>query len=282
MIGSFMDESFDMGRSGVFAVGGLLGRGVAFFELERRWEKLRTRPDINIGYFKASQCERGKGEFSKFVTDPTHIMPEERTRLDSIGHEFLQTIVKASFDKSYLIIAGMGVMQDHFYEITKDAKARSILGDTPYRLAYDLAMIQCAWAMKKLGTGDAVSFVCDENEEHSSVAGEAYRNLKGSNPNAAAYMGSFSMTDEKHCQPLQAADAVIFEIRRALRVALGHWKGELGKRFDVLTDTGAMFLIQRADREQLIRLVETHKPGEPFKLDEIMDQDFQEDVRIVV
>jgi len=44
VIGSFMDESFDMGRSGVFAVGGLLGRGVAFFELERRWEKLRNRP----------------------------------------------------------------------------------------------------------------------------------------------------------------------------------------------------------------------------------------------
>lgn len=42
-VGSYMDESFDPTRSGIFAVGGILGRGVAIFELERRWEHERLQ-----------------------------------------------------------------------------------------------------------------------------------------------------------------------------------------------------------------------------------------------
>jgi hypothetical protein len=40
---SYLDESIDEGRSGIFVVGGLLMRGVPSFELERKWEKLRKR-----------------------------------------------------------------------------------------------------------------------------------------------------------------------------------------------------------------------------------------------
>jgi hypothetical protein len=221
MIGSFMDESFDMRQSGIFAVGGLMGRGVAIFELERRWERLLRRPDIKIGYFKASQCERGTGPFERFVTDPNNITPMERQRLHSISLEFLNAIVTMPFEKSsYLIAAGVGVVQNDFYDVIEDKTARAVLGDSPYRLAYDLAMIQAAWAMKELGTGDSVSFTCDECEAHSSLAKDEYLRLKGTNPAAASYMGTYSSEDEKRCLPLQAADAVIYEIRRAIHLAL--------------------------------------------------------------
>jgi hypothetical protein len=40
MFGCYLDESFDMKRSGFYVVGGLIGRGVALFELERSWEAL--------------------------------------------------------------------------------------------------------------------------------------------------------------------------------------------------------------------------------------------------
>jgi hypothetical protein len=92
MVGSYMDESFDPTQSGIFAVGGILGRGVAIFELERRWEQLFARQDINIAYFKASECQNGKGEFRKFVADPKSITQAERSKLDSISHEFLNLI----------------------------------------------------------------------------------------------------------------------------------------------------------------------------------------------
>src|SRR5216684_4069562 len=91
IINSFMDESFDYNKTGTF-VGGILGRGVPIFEVERRWEGLLKRPDIDIAYFKASECHNGLGPFKKFVSDPKNITPDERLRLDSISHEFLKLI----------------------------------------------------------------------------------------------------------------------------------------------------------------------------------------------
>jgi hypothetical protein len=286
VIGSYMDESIDPKQVGIFAVGGLLGRGVAIFELERRWEKLRKRSDIGIKYFKASECERGAGEFAKFVADPKNITPEERSRLDAVSHEFLETIVDPRHYGNYLTIAGVGIVQNAFYDVIQDANARAILGASPYRLGYDLAMIQCAAAMKQLCTSDDggsvachedVSFVCDENEEHSPLACEAYRNLKRTNPVAAQYMATFSSADDKKCEPLQAADAAIFEIRRALNVELGQWKGPLRKQFGVVDDS--MFLIRYANKENLLRIVATNKPGEPLILDAIMEQKLTENMK---
>ncbi|HEY6352066.1 MAG TPA: hypothetical protein VI636_21940 [Candidatus Angelobacter sp.] len=123
-------------------------------------------------------------------------------------------------------------MQKDFYDAIKDAKARAILGPSPYRLAYDFAMINCAWAMKELGNGGTaygVPFICDEDEEHSPLAGEAFQNLKATNPNAARYMTTFSIADEKKCAPLQAADAGVFEVRRALNLALKILEGKSPK-----------------------------------------------------
>lgn len=273
-----MDESFDMKQSGIFAVGGLLGRGVAIFELERRWEAARKRLRVNC--FKASQCERGTGPFSQFVADKDNITPAERARLDSISHDFLKTIVDPNHYGNHLIIAGVGIVQADFYGVIRDANAYAILGDSPFRLAYDLAMIQCAWAMKELGKGDKVSFVCDEHEEYSPLASLAYANLKNTNPNAAAHMAAFTSADDRECDPLQAADAVVFEIRRALNLELGQRIGHLRKQFEILDDAGAVFLIQYADRTNLLKIVAASKPGQPLNLDAIMEQQFEKSTKL--
>jgi hypothetical protein len=134
--------------------------------------------------------------------------------------------------------------------------------------------------MKDLGTGECVAFVCDDHEEYGPLAYEAYLKLKQENPSAEPYMGTFATENDKKCEPLQAADAAVFEIRRALNLALGQWQGELRKQFNILADARKVFLIQHANKKNLLRIVETHKPGEPLKLDEIMNQQFDEDIRI--
>ncbi|NDQ56985.1 MAG: DUF3800 domain-containing protein [Acidipila sp.] len=299
MIVSYMDESFDMTPGGVFVVGGLLGRGVPLFELERRWEVLRNRSDIGIGYFKASECERGTKQFAKFVVDPRNITGAERLKLDSINQEFLNLITApvAFDDQPYLCVQGVGVVQKDFYDAIRKRNARAILGNSPYRLAYDLAMIQCAWAMKVLESDvkseklkrmdtssakDCVSFVCDEDEEHAPLANKAYRNLKQTNPNAAEYMATFSTANDKDCEPLQAADLAAFEVRRALGLSLGLWEGPLRKQFNTLAKKQIMFLITRADKAQLAHIVSTHKPGEPFKLDALMEMQITENIKITI
>jgi hypothetical protein len=299
MITSYMDESADTDKKGIFAVGGFLGRGVPKFELERNWEKLCKRPDIDIEYFKASQCKSGTGQFRKFVADPKNITPTEQARLDAISHEFLNLIINPiPFDwHSFLCIQGVGVVQQDFYDVIKDPNARAILGDSPYRLAYDFAMIQCAWAMKELEQSiktdklkkmdtspsrEYVSFVCDEDEEHSPLAKEAYLNLKATNPVAAEFMGVFESGDDKKWVSLQAADAAIFEVRRALNLALGHWPGTLRKQFNLLADAKAVFLITHTTRDQLLHIVKEHRPGEPFKLDALMDLQVAENIRFKI
>jgi hypothetical protein len=184
-------------------------------------------------------------------------------------------------------------LQAEFYDVIRDANARAILGDSPYRLAYDFAMIQCAWAMKQLeqeitkekenvafggSWRDCVSFVCDEHEQHSPLAVEAYRNLKLTNPNAAQYMGAFETADDKKVEILQAADAVAFEIRRVLNLALGNYAA-LRAQFRDLADPGKVFLITHTTKDQLLHVVAHHSPGEPFKLDDIMEQHLAENIR---
>jgi hypothetical protein len=83
MIAAYLDESFDMGKSGIFAVGGIVGRGIPLFELDRRWELLLHRPDIDIAYYKASECESGTGQFAKFVKQERNPTLEERLRLQA-------------------------------------------------------------------------------------------------------------------------------------------------------------------------------------------------------
>jgi len=298
LITSHMDESFDKGSDGVFVVGGFLGRGVPVFELERNWKKLLERPDINIAYFKASECNSGDGEFRKFVADPRNITPEERLKLDSIHQEFLNLIKNpVPFDdRCWLLVLGLGVVQKDFYDVIQDAKAKAILGSSPYRLAYDFAMIQSAWTMKQLEQsleedrlkrfGDKpsrvhVSFFCDEHQEHGPFAEQAYRNLKKTNPNAAKYMASFSMGDDKIFPSLQAADASAFEVRRALNLSLKNWRGSLRKQFKSL-EGQVMFLIAYCDKRQLLHIVDTHKPGEPFRLDSLMDVQIEENIKLAI
>jgi len=281
MIGSYMDESFDKKPAGMFAVGGILGRGVPIFELERGWEKLLKREGLK--FFKASDCQNGTGEFAKFVVDPKNKTSAERSKLDSISHEFFKLIGHpVPFDRrNFLCVQGTGIVQSDFYDVTKDAKAKAVLGNSPYRLAYDLAMIQCAWAMKELGDGEprhCVSFVCDEDEEHSDLAEPAFKNLKETNPVAAEYIGTFSTADEKKCLAVQAADAAVYEVRRALNLALRYWPGTLRKQFDLLAEDKAVFLVTHTKKEQLEWIVANHEPGDPFKLDELMNQQLGENI----
>lgn len=284
---SYMDESVDESRTGLFVVGGLLTRGVPSFELERKWERLRRRPDVDIAYFKASECKNGRGEFAKFVAIPGSPSEAEHQKLDAINREFLSLIVR----EEHIVVQGIGVVQSDFYEAIKDPKARAVLGEDPYRLTYDFAIIQCAWAMKQLDlaiktervsfgghTREIVSFTCDKHEKYGPLANDAFRNLKLTNPNAAQYMGTFENADDKVVQVLQAADAVAFEIRRVLNRELGG-KMKLREQFRDLAKPGKVFLIAHTTKDQLAHIASHHEPGEPFKLDEIMERELPESIK---
>ncbi len=283
---AYLDESSDpKPPSGVyrgfFAVGGIIGNSVAAYELERNWEKKLEKYELD--YFKASECENGWKQFGKFVKDSKNITPEERNVLDSIGLDFISLIMNpVDMDtEPYLACWGVGIKQDDFYDVIKDDHSRAVLGRDPYRLAYDFAFIEGAWIMKEMGEGWGIHYICDEHEIYSPLAPEAYRSLKERNPNAADRMLSFTSIDEKDCAPVQAADAVIYEIRRALNFqhkVPGLSGNAIRPQFKVLSDAHLMFYIAYAKREQLEWIAANHKPGQPFQLDKIFDKQIGADI----
>jgi hypothetical protein len=158
-------------------------------------------------------------------------------------------------------------------------------------------MIQCAWLMKQVEieikikkannfadgpTRRYISFVCDEHEEHSKNAGDAYRNLKDTNPAAATYMASFAIMDDKDSEVLQAADAAAYEIRWVLSQSFKQRRGPLREQFNILANNRKVALITHATKEQLQHIIATNEPGKPFQLDALMDMQLNENISISI
>jgi hypothetical protein len=286
VMGAYLDESFDKKPEGIFAVGGIVGRGIPTFELDRKWEALLHRPDIEIEYFKASECEIGTGQFKKFVKRDRHPTPEERAHLQAISHEFISLITKES-----VVAQGIGVIQKDFYEVIQDSYAHSILGDDPFQLAYDLAIVQCAWIMKHTEKSlmadakswqkverDFISFLRDDHEKYAPLAQQRYLNLRDKNPEAAKYMATHSIGDDKNIFILQAADAAVYEIRRALHIAHKQRNEPVRGQFNIFKSSSKMAIIQTANKQNLLNTVKLHKPGEPFDLTDIMEAEYSESI----
>jgi hypothetical protein len=179
--------------------------------------------------------------------------------------------------------------------VIKDDYARSVLGDDPFQLAYDLAIIQCAWLMKELERcrmektkpwekvgRDYISFVRDEDQKYAPMANVRYLNLKNDNPEAAKYMATHTIADDKRVFVLQAADAAVYEVRRALHLAHKQRPGPIREQFKIFRDSFRMAIIQTANKQNLLNTVTLHKPGEPFRLNDIMENVFHESIHFEI
>ena len=89
------------------------------------------------------------------------------------------------------------------------------------------------------------------------------------------------MEDDKKIEPLQAADAAAFEVRRVLNLSLRQWPGSVREQFTILQGK-VMFLITHSTKDQLMHIVNTHKPGEPFKLDALMETRLNENIPLAL
>jgi hypothetical protein len=74
-------------------------------------------------------------------------------------------------------------------------------------------------------------------------------------------MATFSSGDDRNNELIQAADAVVFEIRRALKVALRLSPDQLRKQFDILADAHKVFLIQHTNKKSLASHCSNSDPG---------------------
>lgn len=81
--------------------------------------------------------------------------------------------------------------------------------------------------------------------------------------------------------PVQAADAVVYELRRALNFKYkvpGLTDPALREQFKVLANGKAVAYIAESRKEQLEWIAENHQPGDPFKLNELMNNQIGENI----
>src|ERR1700730_15779585 len=84
---------------------------------------------------------------------------------------------------------------------------------------------------------DYVSILRDDHQRYAPLAQARYLNLKDKNPEADKYLATHSIGDDKKICTLQAADAAIYEIRRALHIAQKQKREPLRGQFDIFRNS---------------------------------------------
>jgi hypothetical protein len=92
-------------------------------------------------------------------------------------------------------------------------------------------------------------------------------------------MASYSYEDEKKAPVLQAADLIVYIVRRSSKVGLGLWTGDFPSEFKLLEQEHRMGLIQHAGKTNFENMVKIQKPGLAYNLSDIMEQVFHTDIR---
>jgi hypothetical protein len=105
--------------------------------------------------------------------------------------------------------------------LANEPDARIFLQDRHFYFAYHTLMIELIKRCEKDFKNHWVAFVCDDHSRRDE-AEAAYEELKEKNPRSAKRMGSMTHADDKAVLPLQMADLIAYEARRAMLYQLQH------------------------------------------------------------
>jgi hypothetical protein len=158
----------------------------------------------------------GRKEFATFRRKPDKWGDGEQEKLRQIHNDFLDLainsgvtgLVEAIDLREYNALAGIPANKEMF-------------GGTPYYLCYHLAMRRAISAVKELEESDPassaiVAFVCDGHEAYSEHMKTVHEDFRRADPADSRLIGSFTYDDDKQLIALQAADALVYEVRKDL------------------------------------------------------------------
>jgi hypothetical protein len=198
MIRAFVDDSGSGGDSTWYVLAGYVGTFCDWVGFESDWRAVLADPP-RIEYFKASEAESLKEQFADFTRD------QANARIDAliqvIGRHTQRAIIVRARQKDY-----NEVIKPNVPEIWDDA----------YHFLFP-AFISAVLAMEKYsGAGDPAEFVFDRSQRLEKRAKIQYTQLL--QIPQYARMANVSFRDEKGFLPLQAADLLAWQVRRAFCV----------------------------------------------------------------
>ncbi len=177
-------------------------------------------PEINLSYFRATDCASVSGPFLKFRANPERICDEDYQKVFAIRDRFLESIRKGD-----LIGCAISVLVEDYNEVMATHQmAKKYFDQDPLFAAYQMIMVETARKVSEQIPDAVVAYVYDENDKKSK-AEAVYADLKEKNPSYAKYMGSLTHMDDRRTPALQAADLMASELscrQRQLCVLLKH------------------------------------------------------------
>lgn len=185
MLTAYLDESFDKGNEGFYAVGAVVGSGWGFLRAETLWKDLLVKHGISV--FKFNRVRRRP----------------------NILRDFAEVIIKAE-----LAVVGVIAEQVAFRNALRGSNAHKQYKESPYLLLQHHIFVDLGMLLKEGGSGAGICFVCDENARYLDSMMRSYPKLIEMNPQSAPYLGSCTLGKDEEYIPLQIADLVAGELRR--------------------------------------------------------------------
>ena len=232
LLDCYLDDSHDGLEQEVFAVAGYYGWSLGFFDAEREWEHCLTRHGLQ--YFHAIECEQVQGQFFKLRKDPRYnSLASQKAAAAGIRSELISILNQhVGFDG-----IGLAVPLEAYRKVLDtEPDASILLQDRHFYFAYHHLMIELVKKCEDRFKGHWIGFVCDDHSRRDE-AEKAYDELKTKNPRSARMMASMTHADDKITLPLQMADLLAYEVRRAAMEQLRHKPAFAGDVINQLSES---------------------------------------------
>jgi hypothetical protein len=245
LLGCYLDDSKDGSGKVVIAVAGFWGWAPDFIDTENKWNDCLRRH--GLAYFKANECENLHGEFFKYRRRTLLRWEDKLAAAANIRSELIAILNASRIDGIGL---GMAIADFERVRSTEPGGGKVLRGGTFY-FSYHSLMIDLVKRIEKDFRSHIVAFVCDEHSDWKA-AEEAYADLNRKNPRSAQKMGSITHADDKVCVPLQMADLMAYETRRAREAVM---KGTNPNDRNALTELAPSVLFFGNVTEEYLREV---------------------------
>jgi hypothetical protein len=184
MFSAYLDESFDNGNEGIFAVGAVFGDGWDRLRAESLWKEALGRNRLRA--FKWNRQRRKPDVLAQFTR---------------------------ALSDSGMVACGIVTSQQQALEMMKGSALSKLYRQSPLMLMYQQCFVNIAMDLREGKSPRHVTFICDRNARYEDIMISAYAQLREQNPLSRPYLGRLHLEADEDCIPLQMADLVAGELR---------------------------------------------------------------------
>ncbi len=204
MLAGYFDESGLDEKSQTFCIGGYVADSKDWFELTRAWERLLV--EAGVSYFHMAEFESRQGEFKDWS--------------DAKRFGFIKDLL-ALINSTDVWGIGCGVVKADYERISAEFIARGKVTPRwyrhPYLLAFQHCLVETCIQAEDVHPREKIAFVFDQQAEFHARAEKVYDELTSSGKWPRAFrLGSLRFASKRDAIPLQAADLMAYELRKAL------------------------------------------------------------------